>query len=48
MAGAKRPRKKKKPSRVKKDPINLLNKLSVPEDKIIQLKRRSEQELLRL
>ena len=48
MAGNKPPRKKKKPSQVKKNPANILNRLSVPEDRIASLKHRADQELLRL
>ena len=48
MGGTKSPRKKMKVSRVKLDPIKLLNKLTVPEEKIAILKRRTEQEMLRL
>lgn len=48
MAGNKPPHKKKEPTRVKKNPANILNRLTVPDDRIARLKRRADQELLRL
>ena len=48
MSKNKAPRKKKKPSRVHKNPIGFLNHLSVPEERINNLKKRADTELLRL
>ena len=48
MPKNKAPRKSKKPSQVRKNPSGILNRLTVPEERIQNLKRRAETELLRL
>lgn len=48
MPKNKTPRKSKKPSKVLKNPGKILNRLTVPQERLNNLKRRAETELLRL
>lgn len=48
MPANKAPRKKKKPTRVRRNPSGILNRLTVPDDRIHRLKKRADAELMRL
>lgn len=47
MPANKAPRKKK-PTRVRRNPSGILNRLTVPDDRIHRLKKRADAELMRL